>query len=58
MKKDFRILDVTKFVCAILVVMIHVPPFGNNETLDFIFQKCLAKIAVPFFFCFIWIFII
>ena len=54
-KKNYNSIDLAKFVCAILVVMIHVAPFGESAnstivTLNFAVRKCLARTAVPFFF--------
>ncbi|MEH7380050.1 acyltransferase [Bacillus sp. JJ1533] len=44
-------VDVMKFVCAILVVIIHAPPLlSYNETANFILVDIIARIAVPFFF--------
>lgn len=44
-------IDVMKFICAILVVIIHAPPFiSYNETANFIIVEIIARIAVPFFF--------
>lgn len=54
-KRVYHALDLAKFICAILVVAIHILPFGSNnsktcEVLNFIVQQWLARIAVPFFF--------
>lgn len=49
-------IDFTKFVCAIMVVGIHIAPFGIQETnsvlyyANFYLQNCVFRIAVPFFF--------
>ncbi|QOR65478.1 acyltransferase [Cytobacillus suaedae] len=44
-------VDVMKFICAILVVIIHVPPlFSYNETANFILVDIISRMAVPFFF--------
>ncbi|WP_285842978.1 acyltransferase family protein [Metabacillus litoralis] len=44
-------IDVMKFICAILVVIIHAPPLlSYNETANFIIVDIIARIAVPFFF--------
>lgn len=51
--KNFYGIDVTKFICALLVVAIHIAPFGLNEKYNwpnYIVQEYLARIAVPFFF--------
>lgn len=52
-KQNYNAIDLTKFVCAILVVAIHIKPFGDNEDfyfLNYAIQDYLARIAVPFFF--------
>lgn len=52
-KQNYNAIDLTKFICAILVVTIHIAPFGDNENLRFFnygIQNYLARIAVPFFF--------
>lgn len=44
-------IDVMKFICAILVVIIHAPPLlSYNESANFILVDIIARIAVPFFF--------
>lgn len=44
-------VDVMKFICAILVVIIHSPPLlSYSETANFILVDIIARIAVPFFF--------
>ncbi|MDR7079133.1 serine/alanine racemase [Neobacillus niacini] len=44
-------VDVMKFICAILVVIIHAPPlYSYNETANFILVEIIARIAVPYFF--------
>ncbi|WP_455717576.1 acyltransferase family protein, partial [Anaerosporobacter sp.] len=51
--KSFYGIDIVKFICAILVVSIHIAPFGSNEKLSFLnywVQNYLARVAVPFFF--------
>ncbi len=45
-------LDIAKFVCAILVLIIHTNPFGSySKLLSFGFRNVVCVIAVPFFFC-------
>lgn len=49
----YHSVDVFKLICSILVVMIHIPPFGSNDTfaqVNFGIQNAAARIAVPFFF--------
>jgi serine/alanine racemase len=44
-------VDLMKFLCAILVVIIHAPPFlSYNENANFILVEIIARIAVPLFF--------
>ncbi len=44
-------VDVMKFICAILVVIIHAPPLQSyNDTANFILVEIIARIAVPYFF--------
>ena len=45
-------LDIAKFLCAILVLIIHTDPFGSySKLLSFGFRNVVCVIAVPFFFC-------
>ena len=45
-------IDLMKFICAILVVVIHVAPIDAEFNLfNWWIQQYLARIAVPFFFC-------
>ena len=54
--RQYNSIDLFKFLCSILVVMIHVKPFGNVDSksllayCNFGIQNYLARIAVPFFF--------
>lgn len=49
--KELFAIDVFKFICAILVVIIHVSPFKElNEQLYFFLNNVCTRIAVPFFF--------
>lgn len=51
--EEYNAIDVTKFICSILVVAIHVSPlgFGDNMGLaNYVIQQYIARIAVPFFF--------
>lgn len=44
-------LDVAKFVCALLVIIIHTRPFsGLSDIIDFYLVDVIARIAVPLFF--------
>lgn len=47
-------VDLVRFVCALLVVGIHVYPFGNNgdpvmTELNFLSQIWIGRVSVPFF---------
>lgn len=48
-------IDLVKFICAYLVVSIHIAPFpyhlfGIGTALNFYFQQTLCRLAVPFYF--------
>lgn len=52
-KPVYNAIDAVKFLCAIMIVMLHIAPFGENETFyfaNFIIQKWAVRISVPFFF--------
>lgn len=54
-KQTFEVVDLVKFLCAILVAAAHVPIFGYNanpvaRVLNYGIQEYLARLAVPFFF--------
>lgn len=57
-QQNYNAIDVAKFICSILVVMIHIAPFGfQNDTsifyyMNFGLQQALCRIAVPLFFIF------
>lgn len=53
--KNYNGIDLVKFICSILVFMIHVNPFSkalfsNYAILNYGFQQGICRIAVPFFF--------
>ena len=49
--KQYKSLDLAKFICAILIVIIHTSPFGSySKVLSFGFRNIICVIAVPFFF--------
>ena len=54
--KQNNAIDLAKFICAILVVMIHISPFGFYVKpnliayFNYVIQQYLARLAVPFFF--------
>ncbi len=46
-------VDLVKFISCILVIAIHVKPFGNEESiLNFFFKNYVSRVAVPLFFVF------
>ena len=47
-RKQYRAIDIAKFVMAILVVAIHVRPFGGQTA--FVYDDIIARIADPLFF--------
>lgn len=55
-RQSYNAIDLAKFLCSILVVMIHIPPFGSEDDigvvryLNYGVCNCLGMIAVPFFF--------
>ena len=55
-ERNYDTVDFLKILCAILVLMIHIPLFGYSpsrkvlEGVNFVVQNCFARIAVPFFF--------
>lgn len=49
--KQYKSLDVAKFICAILIIIIHTSPFSSfSKALTFGFRNIVCVIAVPFFF--------
>lgn len=50
-KRYFFSLDVAKFICALLVIIIHTRPFSEcSGIIDFYLGDVAARIAVPLFF--------
>ena len=55
-RQNYNCIDLAKFICAIMVVMIHFPRLNSNsdsqlvQYLVFMFQEYYIRIAVPFFF--------
>ena len=48
---DYPNLDLAKFICALLVVVIHTEPLVNATVLgDFYLNDVIARVAVPLFF--------
>lgn len=54
-KRNLNGIDVIKFLCAIMVFLVHVAPFqfevsSITDTINFVLLKCIFRIAVPFYF--------
>ena len=49
--KQYKSLDLAKFVCAILIIILHTAPFSSySRALTFGLRNIVTVIAVPFFF--------
>ncbi|MCR5666019.1 MAG: acyltransferase [Eubacterium sp.] len=53
--QSFNAIDLTKFICAFWVIVIHVEPFGPDPSgvssfFSLLTEHYLARLAVPFFF--------
>ena len=49
--KQYKSLDLAKFVCAVLIIILHTAPFSSySSALSFGFRNIVTVIAVPFFF--------
>ncbi len=51
-KPVYNAIDAAKFLCAIMIVMIHIAPLGENETFhfaNFIIKNWGGRTGVPFF---------
>lgn len=50
-KKEYRVIDFVKFIAALLVAAIHIPPLEDcSPWLSHEFQQVVCRMAVPFFF--------
>lgn len=47
---QYDTLDLTKWICALLVIVIHTAPFEKLPIVNFYITNVLARIAVPLFF--------
>ena len=52
---NYNGIDLCKFLCAIMVLIIHVPPFQGEISegrgyINFFLQEYLCRLAVPFYF--------
>ena len=50
MKVQYRGIDLLKFICALLVLVLHVSPFPDGSFLRVVFREVVCIFAVPFFF--------
>ena len=49
--KQYKTIDLFKFICAILIIVLHASPFASySKILTFGFRNIITVIAVPFFF--------
>lgn len=49
--KQYKTIDLFKFICAILIIVLHASPFASySKALTFGFRNIVTVIAVPFFF--------
>lgn len=49
--KQYKTIDLFKFICAILIIVLHASPFASySKVLTFSFRNVVTVIAVPFFF--------
>lgn len=49
--KQYKTIDLFKFICAILIIVLHASPFASySKVLTFGFRNIVTVIAVPFFF--------
>ena len=50
-EKQYAVIDIAKYVSALLVVCVHTFPFLEmNETFNLYFIQIVCRLAVPFFF--------
>lgn len=51
MKKNYNSIDLFKFICAIMIIIIHTAPFSSySKVLTFGLRNIVCVVAVPFFF--------
>lgn len=49
--KTYPLIDIMKFIFAILIVAIHIPPLKDfSYPANYMITQCLSRIGVPFFF--------
>lgn len=50
-KINYKNLDILKYICAILIIILHMRPFLNfSDELDLAFNNIITRICVPIFF--------
>ena len=50
-KIHYENIDILKYMCAILIVVLHLRPFQNfSDELDLAFNNIITRICVPMFF--------
>ncbi len=50
-RKSYYSLDLAKFLCAIMIIVLHTSPFYSySKVLSFGFRSIITVVAVPFFF--------
>lgn len=50
-KNAYPLIDIMKFIFAILIVAIHIPPLKDfSDFGNYMIAQCLSRIGVPFFF--------
>lgn len=52
MREQYRGIDVAKFLCAVLIIILHVSPFNQESICNTFFRETVCIIAVPCFFAF------
>ncbi|MDE6476119.1 MAG: acyltransferase, partial [Erysipelotrichaceae bacterium] len=51
MKEKYEMIDLIKYICSILVIVIHTSPgLPYSRPLNFFLINIIGRIAVPFFF--------
>lgn len=49
-RREFKILDILKFIAALLILVSHCLPFVKNENINFYFGQWFFRFCVPLFF--------
>lgn len=49
-KNTYSLVDIMKFICAILIMISHILPDVNQSTFEFYFNEWTMRFCVPFFF--------